>query len=920
MKGSKEMKKMLALLLSFSVLLTSNAIVFAEDTNGSVPNEVEETVETKQDGIVSYLAIANPSVSKGQSVSIVVGVDSPKNIEKPILCVTNTDLDSDYYIDGSITEDGNLVFERDTLESGCYSVTSITYSVDGNSYTEVFNDMGLKAQFGVDTVVIDDAPDAVVTDNDEKTTEAEDIDDAVIVDDKSTSEYELSDSIDSAIATQSMELYGAGNSIVNIVLDPGHGGNDGGATRSYNGKTYSEKDLNLKIAKYCKEELETYSKVRVYMTRSDDRYVGLEDRVNYAKLVGATVFVSIHNNSTGDSKVHGATVYYPNSNYKPQLGSQGQALAQSIVKQLAALGLVNHGAVIRNSESGDTYEDGSLCDYYSVIRNSKKAGFPGLIIEHAYISNANDAATYLGSDVALKRLGVADANGIVNYFGLKHATPGTEYKGVNYKIVFDPTYYMDKYPDVKKAFGGNPQKALEHFINNGIKEGRIGRPEFDVKYYKNKYPDLQKAFGNNLYSYYMHYLNNGIKEGRQACEHFDVKSYKARYADLRAAYGNDLESYVLHYINFGKKEGRDGSKNVNTYTVQFIQNGEIIDTQQVTFASSAKEPANATRRNGATLVYDKSYSSVTGDMVINVSDRFVYKGVDYTAVFDADYYLNRYTDIQKAYGTNGYGALAHFVNFGMKEGRQGSSAFSAKSYMNLYPDLRRSFGTNMKGYYMHYVNYGYKEHRIATGYDDRMIGAQTKYNGKDYGSVYDFNYYISKNPDIVRVYGYDENKVLAHFVNFGMKEGRSAKESFSVKSYKNRYYDLRRAFGNNWKSYFLHYINNGIREKRVTVGYDTTIVGAQTKYNGIDYSSVYDFNYYISKNPDVLRVYGYDENKVLCHFVNFGMKEGRQANDTFILSVYKDRYIDLKHAFGKNNKAYYMHYICNGIKEGRKAV
>ena len=920
MKGSKEMKKMLALLLSFSVLLTSNAIVFAEDTNGSVPNEVEETVETKQDGIVSYLAIANPSVSKGQSVSIVVGVDSPKNIEKPILCVTNTDLDSDYYIDGSITEDGNLVFERDTLESGCYSVTSITYSVDGNSYTEVFNDMGLKAQFGVDTVVIDDAPDAVVTDNDEKTTEAEDIDDAVIVDDKSTSEYELSDSIDSAIATQSMELYGAGNSIVNIVLDPGHGGNDGGATRSYNGKTYSEKDLNLKIAKYCKEELETYSKVRVYMTRSDDRYVGLEDRVNYAKLVGATVFVSIHNNSTGDSKVHGATVYYPNSNYKPQLGSQGQALAQSIVKQLAALGLVNHGAVIRNSESGDTYEDGSLCDYYSVIRNSKKAGFPGLIIEHAYISNANDAATYLGSDVALKRLGVADANGIVNYFGLKHATPGTEYKGVNYKIVFDPTYYMDKYPDVKKAFGGNPQKALEHFINNGIKEGRIGRPEFDVKYYKNKYPDLQKAFGNNLYSYYMHYLNNGIKEGRQACEHFDVKSYKARYADLRAAYGNDLESYVLHYINFGKKEGRDGSKNVNTYTVQFIQNGEIIDTQQVTFASSAKEPANATRRNGATLVYDKSYSSVTGDMVINVSDRFVYKGVDYTAVFDADYYLNRYTDIQKAYGTNGYGALAHFVNFGMREGRQGSSAFSVKSYMNLYPDLRRSFGTNMKGYYMHYVNYGYKEHRIATGYDDQMIGAQTNYNGKDYGSVYDFNYYVDKNPDIVRVYGYDENKVLAHFVNFGMNEGRLAKESFSVKSYKNRYYDLRRAFGNNWKSYFLHYINNGIREKRVTVGYDTTVVGAQTKYNGIDYSSVYDFNYYISKNPDVLRVYGYDENKVLCHFVNFGMKEGRLAKETFNLTIYKDSYSDLRKAFGNSNKSYYMHYINCGKKENRIAA
>ena len=920
MKGSKEMKKLLALLLSFSVLLTSNAIVFAEDTNGSVPNEVEETVETKQDGIVSYLAIANPSVSRGQSVSIVVGVDSSKNIETSTLCVTNTDLDSDYYIDGSTTDDGNLVFECDTLESGCYSVTSITYSVDGNSYTEVFSDMGLKAQFGVDTVVIDDAPDAVVTDNDEKTTEAEDIDDAVIVDDKSTSEYELSDSIDSAITVQSMGLYGAGSSIVNIVLDPGHGGHDGGASSSFNGKTYLEKELNLKIAQYCKAELETYSNVKVYMTRSNDTYVGLEDRVNYAKSVGATVFVSIHNNSTTSSKVHGATVYYPNSNYKPQLGAQGQALAQNIVTQLVSLGLANHGAVIRNSESGDTYEDGSLCDYYSVIRNSKKAGFPGIIIEHAYLSNASDAATYLGSDSALRRLGVADANGIVNYFGLKHATPGTEYNGVNYKLVFDPTYYIEKYPDVKKAFGSDAQKSLEHFVKNGIKEKRIGRPEFDVKYYKEKYPDLQKAFGDNLNSYYMHYLNSGVYEGRQACEQFDVISYKARYADLRAAYGDNLKAYVLHYINFGKKEGRDGSKDSDVYTVQFIQDGEVIDTQQVEFGHSAKAPANANKKNGATLVYDKSFSSVTSDLVINTDARYIYKGTDYTNVFDADYYLAKYSDLQKAYGNDGAKALAHFVNSGMKESRQANEVFNVRSYKNLYPDLRRTFGNNTKSYYLHYINNGKREGRTAVGHEEQLVGAQTKYNGVDYSSVYDFNYYIAKNPDVLRVYGYDENKVLGHFVNFGMKEGRSAKEAFSVKSYKNRYPDLRRAFGNNTKSYFLHYINNGIREKRIATGCDTTIIGAQTKYNGIDYGSAYDFNYYVSKNPDVLKAYGYNENKVLAHFVNFGMKEGRQASETFKLSVYKNRYADLRKAYGNNNKSYYLHYIRNGKKERRTAV
>lgn len=919
MKGSKRMKKLLAVLLSFSVLLTSNAIVFAKDTNVLEQNEVEETVETKQDGVISYLAIANPSVSKGKAVNIVVGVASDASIESPVLCVTNTDLNSDYYIDGIITDDGSLLFSDNNLDSGCYSVKSLSYLSDGQLKNELMHDVGLNAQFGVDTVVVDATPDAVVLDNDANLAKSTSDEAAVVVDDKSVSDSEFNDYISEALSSQSEELFTAGNSVINIVLDPGHGGIDGGTNKSFKGKTYSEKELNLKIAQYCKEELETYSKVRVYMTRNDDRYVGLEDRVNYAKSVGATIFVSIHNNSHDNAGVHGATVYYPNSNFKPQLGAQGHSLAQNIVSQLVALGLANHGAIIRNSECGDTYDDGSLCDYYSVIRNSKKAGFPGIIIEHAYISNESDATTYLGSNEALKKLGVADANGIANYFGLIHAVPGTEYQGINYKIVFDPSFYLNTYPDVRNAIGDNPQKALEHFVNCGIKEGRIGRPEFDVNYYKNKYPDLQRAFGNNLYSYYMHYLETGIKEGRQTCDYFDVISYKARYADLRTVFGDDLESYVLHYINFGKKEGRDGSNITATYTVEFMQNGDIIDTQQVAFGKSAKVPSNVRKRNGTILVYDKSFGSITADTVINVYDKYIYNGIDYTSVFDADFYLTKYADLKKVFGTDGSAALSHFVNFGMNEGRQGNETFNVKSYINLYPDLRRAFGSSVKQYYLHYINNGIKEHRVATGYEDHIVGAQTKYNGIDYSSVYDFNYYIKNNPDVLRAYGYDDNTILSHFVNFGMNEGRQAKESFSVKSYKNHYPDLRRAFGNNWKSYFMHYISNGVKEKRETTGYESFIVGAQTKYNGIDYSSVYDFNYYVSHNPDVLKACGYDENSVLGHFVNFGMREGRQAIASFKVSVYKINYGDLRKALGDDNKSYYMHYMNFGIKEKRIA-
>lgn len=81
------------------------------------------------------------------------------------------------------------------------------------------------------------------------------------------------------------------------------------------------------------------------------------------------------------------------------------------------------GVKIRNSATGNTYADGSPADYYGVIRQAKQAGFPGIIVEHAFISNASDAKKYLGSDEALKKLGIADAAGIAETYGLKRKLP-----------------------------------------------------------------------------------------------------------------------------------------------------------------------------------------------------------------------------------------------------------------------------------------------------------------------------------------------------------------------------------------------------------------------------------------------------------------------------------------------------------------
>lgn len=93
-----------------------------------------------------------------------------------------------------------------------------------------------------------------------------------------------------------------------------------------------------------------------------------------------------------------------------------------------------------------------------------------------------------------------------------------------------------------------------------------------------------------------------------------------------------------------------------------------------------------------------------------------------------------------------------------------------------------------------------------------------------------------------------------------------------------------------------------------------------TTYNGIDYSAVYAYSYYKKKYPDLQKAFGTKKNDYFKHFVEFGMKEGRQAKLTFNVQKYKARYADLQKAFGGNLPLYYKHYCQFGKKEGRKAT
>ncbi len=96
-----------------------------------------------------------------------------------------------------------------------------------------------------------------------------------------------------------------------------------------------------------------------------------------------------------------------------------------------------------------------------------------------------------------------------------------------------------------------------------------------------------------------------------------------------------------------------------------------------------------------------------------VTSAKVSAGTDYSQVYDFAYYVNKYPDVRVLYQNNPEGALWHFINCGMAEGRQGSDNFNLQVYYNKNADLRAAYGTNWKAYYMHFINYGAAEGRRA---------------------------------------------------------------------------------------------------------------------------------------------------------------------------------------------------------------
>ncbi|WP_164462216.1 SH3 domain-containing protein [Bacillus sp. FJAT-42376] len=149
-----------------------------------------------------------------------------------------------------------------------------------------------------------------------------------------------------------------------IVIDPGHGGIDGGTAGS-NGTL--EKSLTMKTARYLEAALESEG-ANVISTRSSDLYISLQSRVRTSHLRAADAFISLHYDSSSSQTVRGMTVYYYHT--------PGRSLAAE----------VNDG-LIRSTASKNR---GVRFGDYHVIRENTR---PAILIELGYLSSVTDEMT-----------------------------------------------------------------------------------------------------------------------------------------------------------------------------------------------------------------------------------------------------------------------------------------------------------------------------------------------------------------------------------------------------------------------------------------------------------------------------------------------------------------------------------------------
>ncbi|MGN6277112.1 MAG: N-acetylmuramoyl-L-alanine amidase [Sphingomonas sp.] len=229
-----------------------------------------------------------------------------------------------------------------------------------------------------------------------------------------------------------------------VVIDAGHGGHDPGAISPDTG--LEEKDVTLKIAKAIRDQLIKSGRVRVALTRSDDRYLQLRERYQIARRLHANLFISIHCDSVGSPDAAGATAYtlseVASDKEAARLAARENkadvisgvnldattADVSSLLIDLAQRETMNASAAfaqLLGREAKPLIPTKDQFHRMASLMVLKAADMPSILFETGYISNP-DQAQFLNSDDGEARIAQSVSKAVDIHFA-KQLTRGQEF-------------------------------------------------------------------------------------------------------------------------------------------------------------------------------------------------------------------------------------------------------------------------------------------------------------------------------------------------------------------------------------------------------------------------------------------------------------------------------------------------------------
>ncbi len=214
-----------------------------------------------------------------------------------------------------------------------------------------------------------------------------------------------------------------------IVVDAGHGGKDPGAVGPSNSK---EKNVTLGMATVLAERLRKELGVKVLMTRSRDKFLGLRERTAYANKVGADLFISMHANASPRGRAYGIETYFLNlakNNQAAEVAARENGTSLQEVSNLEAIlfDLMANAKINESSRLAAEVQQAMIAGlrpHYSKIKDLGVrqgpfhvllgATMPSVLVEAAFISNSREEKRLLSRKYQ-ERVAAAIVKGVKNY-------------------------------------------------------------------------------------------------------------------------------------------------------------------------------------------------------------------------------------------------------------------------------------------------------------------------------------------------------------------------------------------------------------------------------------------------------------------------------------------------------------------------